>query len=687
MESRESTLISRVDKQQEQIRQLERKLKQAVSEQEHLSDHNTILTTEIDKFRRECDIQKEEVKRLRKDSSEGWRECEEKKQEIERLQKRIEKLKQLEKDFPAVREVNRSLRQEIEVVHAHYESVVDEKAELEHQNSQTMMALNEEREEKAQLEIKLREDELRSPISPSWAMEKAVLNASSPTGRNNLNHNGSFPFPSPTSPSHSAKAHSTPRKTPLHQNLLSEMLTVDTAHLELLQKLAAAEETAAGLRKEKAALSERVSSLVKQLGEVETEATRAKEELNKRLSDGARAMESLKEDQMIKDEILDQLRNKLTGMAAERTSMEIEVEAMKNEVKRVQESSAAELERYRCDCQLEQEKNLELRGQVVVLEEQSAQMLESLQKLEGIIYNSHNELSSMTDDIHNMHRAVVSLVNDNKTSASSSPARSNGTSSNGRVGGGGNGSVTPAEVVSGDAGADDKYYTLQLKERKSTVQVHLETQSLVGISNLHDQLRSIRSPLEQFTKKMLEKSLAHSTRHLSDAKNVAANERGSPVVTRRNTGLSGESDVALNKWRSKLAVKTEEVNNLRAIMRARAATTEVSVSSLRSKIEGQSRAYQTELTKLKYQLRMLKKEKEEQYSQRVMYYKRCEDLSEEITRTKRDMEGVRQENTELLTSLKKTIQKKLDLSRELEEYKVEQERLRIIPARLGSSRI
>ena len=634
------------------------------------------------RFRRECDIQKEELKRLRQDSADGWRECEEKKQEVERLQRRIEKLKQFEKDFPAVQEANRSLRQEIEVVQAQYESVVAEKAELEHQNSETMMALNEEREEKTQLEIKLREDELRSPVSPSWAMEKAVLNASSPTGRNNLNHNGSFPFPSPVSPSHSAKAHSTPRKTPLHPNLLSEMLTAETGHSELLQKLSAAEETASGLRKEKATLTERVSSLVKQLGEVEAEAARAKEELSKRLSDGSRAMESLKEDQMIKDEILDQLRNKLTGMAAERTSMEIEVEAMKNEVKRVQESSAAELERYRSDCQLEQEKNLELRGQVAVLEEQSAQMLESLQKLEGIIYNSHNELSSMTDDIHNMHRAVVSLVNDNKTS----PARTNG-SSNGGEGGATNGTSTPAETTPGDAGGDEKFYTLQLKERRSTVQVHLETQSLVGISNLHDQLRSIRSPLEQFTKKMLEKSLAHSTRHLSDTKNTAGDERRSPMVTRRNTGLTGEGESALNKWRSKLAVKTEEVNNLRAIMKARAATTEVSVSSLRSKIEGQSRAYQTELTKLKYQLRMLKKEKEEQYSQRVMYFKRCEDLSEEITQTKREMEGVRQENTELLTSLKKTIQKKLDLSRELEEYKVEQERLRIIPARLGSSRI
>ena len=617
------------------------------------------------------------MKRLRQDSSDGWRECEERKQEIERLQKRIEKLREFEKEFPAVQETNRSLRKEIEVVQAQYESVVAEKTELEHQNSETMMALNEEREEKTQLENKLREDELRSPVSPSWAMEKVVLSSCSPTGRNNLsNHNGSFTFP-PVSPSHTAKAHSTPRKTPPHHpSLLSELLT----ETELHRKLVAAEELATELRRENTALSKKVSSLTKHLSEVESEVARAKEELNKRLSDGTRAMESLKEEQMIKDEILDQLRNKLTGMAAERTSMEIELEAMKNEVKRVQESSAAELERYRSDYQLEQERNIELRGQVTVLEEQSAQMLGSLQKLEGIIYNSHNELSSMTDDIHNMHRAVVSLVNDNKTT---SPSRTNHSSEGASNGG----TSTPAETSPpvDVAASDDKYYTLQLKERKSTVQVHLETQSLVGISNLHDQLRSIRSPLEQFTKRMLEKSLAHSTRHLPDAKtSTGGEERASPAVSRRNMG---EGDSALNKWRSKLAIKTEEVNNLRAIMKARAATTEVSVSSLRSKLEGQSRAYQTELTKLKYQLRMLKKEKEEHYSQRMMYSKRCEDLSEEITQTKRDMEGVRQENTELLTSLKKTIQKKLDLSRELEEYKVEQERLRIIPARLGSSRI
>ena len=43
-------LYLQVDKQQEQIRQLERRLKQSISEQEHLGEHNTLLTTEIDKY-------------------------------------------------------------------------------------------------------------------------------------------------------------------------------------------------------------------------------------------------------------------------------------------------------------------------------------------------------------------------------------------------------------------------------------------------------------------------------------------------------------------------------------------------------------------------------------------------------------------------------------------------------------
>ena len=39
---------------EEEIRQLERKLKQALSEQEHLREHNTYLTSELDRFVHTC---------------------------------------------------------------------------------------------------------------------------------------------------------------------------------------------------------------------------------------------------------------------------------------------------------------------------------------------------------------------------------------------------------------------------------------------------------------------------------------------------------------------------------------------------------------------------------------------------------------------------------------------------------
>ena len=627
------------------------------------------------------------MKRLRQESNDTSREIDERKQEIDRLEKRVKKLNQFENDFPSLQEANRSLREENELLQAQYEGVLAEKEDLEHQNHETMIALNEERQEKTQLEIKIREDELRSPGTPSWAAEKEALNTTSPTGRNNLNnHNSSFPFP-PISPTHPGKANSTPinpAKAPLRPSLLSELQKSLQASMSepevesLRQRVHEAEEVIAKMKKERVSLEETIASLTQAQSEYGSDAERMKEENAHRV----REMENVKEELLIKEEILGQLRNKLSTITAERTAMEIEVDGMKNEMKRVQETSMVEVERCRSEYMQEQEKTLELRGQVTILEDQVTLLTESLQKLENIICNSHHELASMTDDIHNMHKAVVSLVTDSKGAAGGAKNRSSTEITGREVGtakGEAGAEVTPESPLAGS------FYTLQLKERKSTVQVHHESQALISITQLHDQLRSIRSPLEQFTKVMLERSLAHSAKHLPapDVKS-GPEDRSSPASGRKNPQ---DGDTSLNKWRAKLAVKTEEVNNLRAIMKARATTTEVSISSLRSKLEGQARAYQTELTRLKHQLKMLKKEKEEQISQRSMYSKRCEELSNEITKLKREMESLRQDNSEVLTALKKTIQKKLDLSRELEEYKMEQERMKIIPKRLGSSRI
>ena len=630
------------------------------------------------------------MKRLKHEVTDAWREVDEKKQEIDRLEKRVKKLSQFETDFPNIQEVNQSLREENEALQAHYVSILGEKEELEHQNHETMIALNEERHEKSQLEIKIREDELHSPVTPSWAAEKEAT--MSPTGRINLNnHNSSFPFP-PVSSTHSEKTNSTaaqPNKPPLRPSLLSELQKslgagISEHELEALrQRLHDAEEEVVKVQKEKVSLEETITSLTQAQSESGSDAERMKDEFAQKV----REIENLKEELLIKEEILGQLRNKLSSITAERTAMEIEVDGMKNEMKRVQETTAVEVERCRSDCLHEQEKNLELRGQISILEEQVGLLTESLQKLENIICNSHNELTSMTDDIHNMHKVVVSLVTDGKAAPSGARNRSSSSTADAatRDTGAGKG-VAGANTLPENTHLGS-FYTLELKERKSVIQVHQESQALISITHLHDQLRSIRSPLEQFTKVMLERSLAHSVKHLpiTDMKSGGPEERSSPSNSRRGTSDGNES--SLNKWRAKLAVKTEEVNNLRAIMKARATTTEVSISSLRSNLEGQARAYQSELTRLKHQLRMLKKEKEEQSSHRAMYSKRCEELSNEITKMKRELENLRQDNSEVLTALNKTIQKKLDLSRELEEYKMEQERMRIIPKLLGSSRI
>lgn len=146
-------------------------------------------------------------------------------------------------------------------------------------------------------------------------------------------------------------------------------------------------------------------------------------------------------------------------------------------------------------------------------------------------------------------------------------------------------------------------------------------------------------------------------------------------------------EAIIGKWKAKVAHKTEEVSNLRAIMKARQTTSDVALSTLKSKLEGQERTYQTELARLKFQIKSLKKERDEGSSLKAMYAQRCEDYIDEMGRLKKEIHGLQMENEELLVSLKKTIQKKLDLSTQLEEYQIERERALHIPKLLLASRV
>ena len=618
---------------------------------------------------------KEENRSLRQEQSSLTRENSGLKREAEKLERRMDNLSKLEEEYSFLQEANRTLQEETGLIQAQYESILAEKEDLECQNREAIQALNEERDAKNAMETKMKEASMHNHNDhPSWEVEKELT----PPAANEPVPPKS-PSPSDTlflrtgSPGSGYKVHSTPYSPKKAPSLLSElqssfMANVDMSEFEALQKRCKeAEDSITALQKEKLTLQEKVTSLSLSKTEANTIIEQVREDYSKRMVERERELEHLKEDMLLKEEMIGQLRNNLNSASAERASSEIEIDGLKDEIQRLKKSTSTELDKIQQECIQEQTRNMELKSEITVLQDQASTHIRTIEKLEGIIFSSHSELTSMTDDLQKLHRTVTRLSGEGK-----------GASSN-------RNSIPDLDDVSREGVSENSedhesiIFNLEIKKRKAIVPVHSESQSLQAINRLHEQLRSVRAPLEQFTKAMLEKSLARSVKHVSSDPNSPTTS----VASEGKKSLDLEASVA--KWRTKLAHKTEEVNNLRAIMKARATTAEVAISSLRSKLEGQSRTYQVELTRLKHQIKILKKEKDEHLSLRTMYAKRCEDYVDEITKMKRELQKFKLDNDELMLSLKKTIQRKLELSTELEEYRMEQERLHLIPKRLNST--
>ncbi len=655
---------------------------------------------------------KEENRQLKQTKALMAREAEEHRKDMAKLERKLDQLSKLEDECHILQEENQTLVKDSSALQEQLESMIMEKEELEYQTHEAVQALNDEREAKSLLELKMMEESgISSPVhrtrAEEWkeGEENSKEKIDSVIDDRERTHSESTPPPS----DHrfdNAKLHSTPfpsAKEP--PSLLSEMqdsfmAKADREELEnLRRKLKELEETVSLFQKEKKVLEDTVAASSMRESKQVKEFENFKEEFSKGVREKDKAIEELNQRISIRNEQIEQFRSKLSTANAERTSMEIEVDGLSNEIQRLKVVSGIEVDKIQRECTQEQTKNIKLHSQVSVLEEQVAEYASTKERLEIIIFNSQNELTAMTDDIKSLQKVVVTLnVGDSRTSpVGGKPVvkrafqmdggEERAPLTNGGGGGGGGRKGGEGEGRAGGSEHDSPYYSLKIKQRKSSVQVHNETHTLLAIVTLQDQLRSVRSPLEQFTKVMLERSLAHSTRYNSTGSPLLPPSSSSPDHLGANRKSTLDLEAAISKLKSKLVHKTEELNNLRSIMKARATTAEVATSSLRSKLEGQARAYQAELAKLKYQIKILKKEKDEHLSLRTMYAKRCEDYIDEITRSKRLMEKRNQEYDELMVSLQKTIQRKLELSTELEEYKVEQERSVLIPKQLESSRV
>ncbi len=600
------------------------------------------------------------------------------KKDIEKLEKRIQGLNKIEEEHSMLQEINLTQAVEYESLQQQYEHILSEKEELENQTREVEDALNEEREAKSILETKLQEEEMRSPPHhPSWARESVSppppsFDTKKSTNKTTPDHARLSSF-SPTQRDGNLEPNmqSTPYSPRRMPSLLSELQNsfignVDSIELETLQqRCKEAENNITALQKEKLLLEEKISSFSLDKTETLARIESVKEEYAKAISERDTLISSLKEDALVKEEAIGRLRNRLNSASADKASKEIEIEGLNNELQHMKESFASDLETAQKEYAEEQAKNTELRREMTVLEEQLVCFSNTVEKLENIIFSSQTELTSMTDDLCNLHKTVVTLSSENKRGGSS-PDQQN----------------TYDDVFSNSNDEDDPFYSIELVKTKSSVSVHSESQSLFAIVQLHQQLRSMREPLERFTKTMLEKSLAHSA-----VKRISSNPSSPTLSTAGEKKANADLEASISKWKAKLAHKNEEISNLRAIMKARSTTSDVAISSLRSKLEGQARAYQTELTRLKHQLKIVKKDKEEHFSLRTMYSKRCEEYVNEIAKLKKEIESKMIESEDVMVLLKKTIQRKLELATEVEEYRMEQERMHLIPKLLGSSRI
>jgi protein bicaudal D len=638
---------------------------------------------------------KEENRNLKQNSTLLVKETEELRNEAKQQDRRIEQLMKLEDECHRLQEENLSALRDSQALQEQFETVFLEKENLEYQTQEAMQALSDERESRSLLEAKLSEDQRVSPINTHWEDDRRERKGNCVTRDDSrqlssvsADEGGIESTPSPiprNGEGFVAKFHSTPYAgNP--PSLLSEiqdsfMAESDKEEMEgLKRRIAEMEEVVSSNKNEKHILEESVKASsareAKQVKEMES----LKEKFAKEICDKDQKIDELSQRVNIRDEQIEQIRGKLSMTTAERTSLEIEVDGLNNEIQRVKVTSALDIDKCQRECAQEQTKNIKLSSHISVLEEQAAEFGKTIQKLENIVFNSHAELATMTEDIRSLQKAVTTLTVDAKsspTTTTTTKQSGNGISQETMNGRDGQPALTNGGV--GDE-EDEGYYSLKIQSRKSSVQVHEESSSLRSITNLREQLKLVRSPLELFTKAMLERSLAHSAKY-------APPTSSSPDPTGTNRKNTLDLEATISKWKSKFMHKTEELNNLRSIMKARATTAEVATSSLRSKLEGQARAYQTELTKLRYQIKILKKEKDEHLSLRTMYAKRCDDYIDEITRVKKETEHLQQEFDSLYVCLEKTIKRKLELSTELEEYKMDEERKTLIPKLLESSRV
>ena len=639
MEARENGLLMKHKNLVDDIHILQQQLKNLENIHQGDVDNSTKLSKSIERYKLIEKNLREDIKDLRKIVTELSDDKENLSSQVKQLTEQAEQFSGVQNNYASLYKANTSLKVECEELQGRLEATVIEKEELEKLNQDITDALNEERESKEVLEMKLREGSYQLP-QVSWEEEEGQvwkeenrLSCNDEVDATPVNFS-STPIPS----------------KPNASSLFNEFQTTDKMAelVELREAIDQAKEKISKLLEEKASLEDKISSLT---------AAEAKEDNNGNnnldvMVEKDKIIQRLREEIDNKNDMIERLHQQAKIDGTDKTALEIKIETVTNELQNVKENLHNIVEMKDKEISKLDEALQEVHEHKVVLEGDLDTFRTKLDHLESVLGNSHNELFTLVGQLKNLKKAVETLHND-----VDQPNTSQG---------------QPDLVPKSDPDCTvSKVYSLKIKSQK-VIEIDEEKQCFSVVTVFKELLQSLRVPIDKYTRIMLSRSLHNSS-------------KDTEVVS--NSLIVAEKNAEIAKLKNRIIHKSDELNNLRSIMKARQTTADVGYKTLKSQMESEQAKFHREISHLKHETKELQKQNAELENFKAIYLQRFEELLSEMSELKRKLEmaTIREEETNRL--LEKTIHRKLELTQALEEYEIKNEVLYLIPQRMESSRI
>ena len=660
LESRETSLVSKTSTLEDDLRQLQKQVKQLMLENEHLSDLNSQLMGKYEKEVRAEERLRDKAKLLEEESAKQKVFNADLTKDLDRMREKMSEKGDLMKYNETLKYTIEGLRSELEDAHQRLQLLEEEREELQARVQDTTEALNDEREAKGILEDRLRD----YSTGPSLATEPGIVG---PLTSSSIHADFSHLSPSSSSagngtnstlPVHPPNLHSSPhhipdlqQSTPGAPSLFEELNRSTTSNESELQSLQVEvkelRERLVQVEEEKHKLEEKVGSLNHRLT--------AEKQGDMEASSLSRRVRELEDQVATKEAMLDQMRRKVEDSSMKNAQHESEIDRLSSSLEEAKKLMAAEVGEKKEEVA---NKEKELAALLASLEELRAEVRKregTGKALEAVIANTENEAKLLSGELK---KFLVSIRNAqvNRASKGSDGAAERVTSPD-----------LPAQLV--ESGS-----RLKLWHSAVEVEIQEEKRCLLSVLGAKELVQCLREPLESFKKAVLEASLT-AAKPQSSAAGAAAIDKDEQ--TESETG----------KLNSKLKARIEEVGNLKIILRARTATQEVVISQLKSKLESETKANQSEQFQLRYEIRRLEAQSKEQLHVIATYESTLSEYATKFQQMKHEYYHLKDDKEELEMYLNATIKKKIELAEKLEEFEIERERRVTIPQHLGATRV